>query len=472
MSKELCGRLVAVAVIVLFAFHVGFDQLAASGLTMPAYITMAILIVAAVLWVTEAIPLFVTSLTVLFLCVVWLTPAMTAAEKGVTQDDFFAPFFSDIIVLFLGGFALSAAMQKRRLDEWLAMVIIRRTGDTMPKLLAGVMVATAFLSMWVSNTATAAMMLATVLPIASRIPKENGYGRALILSVPFAANIGGLGTPIGTPPNAIAMQYMNGLGIQPGFATWMLVAVPGVIVMLTFTWGLLIVLARPGRREDTASQPGFDLAEIARSAMKIRLRKDVQFYIIVTTVAITAIGWMTAAFHGQSSGTVAMIPLLVFFSTRVLDSRDLGKMSWDVLLMMGGGLCLGTAIDESGLAEWLVQQLPISGLSPFWLTVLFSCFACFLASLMSNTATANMVMPLLIGLNIDALGPMIIGVAFACSLAMPLPISTPPNAMAFASGRLKAGDMIRPGLAITIVGIVLAMTTGYWWWLFIGIGVP
>lgn len=472
MLKELIGRLFAVAVIVLFGFQVGFDRLAESGLTMPAYITMAILIVAAVLWVSEAIPLFVTSLLVLFLSVVWLSPAMTAAEMGVTKDDFFAPFFSDIIVLFLGGFAVSAALHKRRLDEWLAMLIIRRAGDTMPKLLGGVMVATAFLSMWVSNTATAAMMLATVLPIASRIPKHSGYGRALILSVPFAANIGGLGTPIGTPPNAIAMQYMSGMGIQPGFATWMMVGIPGVIVMLAFAWGLLIVMSRPRRGDITVSQADVNLTELAGDAMKIRLRKDWQFYIIITTVLITAIGWMTAAFHGQSSGTVAMIPLLVFFSTRVLNSRDLRKMSWDVLLMMGGGLCLGTAIAESGLADWLVQQLPISGLSPFWLTVLFSSFACFMASLMSNTATANMMMPLLIGLNIDAIGPMMIGVAFGCSLAMPLPVSTPPNAMAFASGSLKVGDMVRPGLVITIVGIVLAMTTGYWWWLFIGIGDP
>ncbi|MEM6366325.1 MAG: SLC13 family permease, partial [Planctomycetota bacterium] len=396
MSKEIVGRTIAVLVVALFGCGVGFDQFDDLGLTQPAYITLAILLVAATLWVSEAVPLFVTSLIVLFLCVVWLTPSMVTAEIAVTKDDFFAPFFSDIIVLFLGGFAISAALHKRQLDEWLAMVIIRRTGDTMPKLMFGVMVATAFLSMWVSNTATAAMMLATVLPIASRLPKESGYGRALILSVPFAANIGGLGTPIGTPPNAIAMQYMSGIGIQPGFATWMMIGIPGVLGMLCFAWMLLIVIARrseqpqsdeatatnqhtalSGVGDDTSlSQPIIDSDPIALATGEsmVRLQKDRDFFIIVITVLITALGWMTAALHGQSSGTVAMIPLLVFFGTGVLDSRDLRKMSWDVLLMMGGGLCLGTAIAESGLALWLVDQLPIDGLTPYWLTVLFSSF--------------------------------------------------------------------------------------------------
>lgn len=491
LTKEVLGRLFAVAIVGVFALEIGFESLAQEGLTRAAYITMAILLVAATLWVTEAVPLFVTSLLVLFLCVVWLTPAMKAASLDVTKDDFFAPFFSDIIVLFLGGFALSAALHKRRLDEWLAAAIIRRTGDTMPKLMFGVMLATAFLSMWVSNTATAAMMLATVLPIAAKLPESNGYGRALILSVPFAANIGGLGTPIGTPPNAIAMQYMKELGIQPGFATWMMIALPGVAAMLLLAWTLLIVMYRgkPPATQDPATKdpatkdsinnhdspaegqtPDFDIGELARQQSAVQLQKDATFYVIAVTVVITALGWMTAAFHGQSSGTVAMLPLLVFFGTGVLNAGDLRNMSWDVLLMMGGGLCLGAAISESGLALWLVEQLPISGLSVFWLMVMFSSFACLLASLMSNTATANMVMPLLIGLNVENLALVMIGVAFGCSLAMPLPVSTPPNAMAFASGRIKVGDLVRPGVILTVSGVFLAMTTGYWWWNLVGIG--
>lgn len=465
-SKETIGRFLSIAIVLLFACRIGFSSMAEQGLTLPAYITMAILLVAATLWVTEAVPLYATSLIVLFLCIVWLTPAMKVVSPGISKEDFYAPFFSDIIVLFLGGFALSDALHKRKLDEWLATLIIRKTGDTMPKLMFGVMLATAFLSMWISNTATAAMMLATVLPIASRLPPSNGYRKALILAVPFAANIGGLGTPIGTPPNAIAMQYMTTLGIQPSFATWMMIGIPGVLGMLLFTWGLLVVTY--GRDQGNASEE-FGVAEMAGEQAQVVLQKDLSFYLIVVTVVITALGWMTAAFHGQSSGTVAMIPLLVFFCSGVLDSRDLRRMSWDVLLMMGGGLCLGTAIAESGLAQWLVEQLPIGGLSLFWLTVLFSTFACLLASLMSNTATANMVMPILIGLNVESLGLIMIGVAFGCSLAMPLPVSTPPNAMAFASGKIKVNDMVRTGIIVTITGVFLSMTTGYWWWSFVGI---
>jgi sodium-dependent dicarboxylate transporter 2/3/5 len=457
MSKQVIGSGLMLGVLAIFLQGIGYESLASQGMDRPSYVALGILLIAAILWITEAVPLFVTSLAVLFLSIVWLLPCMKSTGMEVSKETFLAPFFSDVIVLFLGGFALSSALHKRHLDEWLAASIIERTGSTLPRLLIGVMAVTAFLSMWLSNTATAAMMLAMVLPIASRMGAEDLRGKAILLSVPFAANVGGLGTPIGSPPNAIAMQYMSEQGIAPSFAQWMLIGVPGVLVMLALAWGVLLLLFR-GNGEP-----------LPRLEHQVAIRYDRSFWIIVVVVAVTAVGWMTTAMHGLSSGTVAMIPLLVFFSSGVLETKDLSKMSWDVLLMMGGGLCLGAVIDGSGLADWLVHLLPVDGISTFWLTALFGGVACLMSSLMSNTATANLLLPIIVGMAVQSPSPIMIGTAFGCSLAMPLPISTPPNAMAFSSGQINVMDMAKPGLALTVVGVTLALTTGYWWWDFTGI---
>ena len=178
---------------------------------------------------------------------------------------------------------------------------------------------------------------------------------------------------------------------------------------------------------------------------------------------------MTIALHCQSSGTVSLIPVLIFFATGILNVKDLRSLSWDVLLLMGGGLCLGTVISESRLAEWIIDLLPVEGMPVFWLIVIFGSVACLMSSVISNTATANMVMPMILGLEITPLSPVLIGTTFACSLAMPLPVSTPPNVMAFSSGQIKVGDMVTPGLVLTVIGVILAFTTDYRWWGIVGL---
>ena len=457
MTKKSLGLGLVVLVLLSCATGLGFDWLSSNGMGKPGYVALAILLTAAILWITEAVPLFATSLSVLLLSLVWLMPTMKAAEIDVKRDVFLSPFFSDVIVLFLGGFAISAALHKRRLDEYLATLMLQTTGGALPKLLLGIMVVTAFLSMWLSNTATAAMMLAMVLPIASQLGDDDKRGKSVLLAVPFAANVGGLGTPIGSPPNAIAMQYMSEIGVQPTFAQWMLIGVPGVAVMLLLAWCLLMALY--GRGSDA----------LPVSVKRIPITVDSSLGIILGTVGITVLGWMTASMHGLSSGTIALIPLVVFFATGVLDVRDLREMSWEVLLMMGGGLCLGSVISASGLADWLIGLLPVSGFSTFTLTVLFGSVACFMSALMSNTATANLILPIIVGMSAGSATPMMIGTAFGCSLAMPFPVSTPPNAMAFSSGKLSVLDLAKPGTLLTLVGITLAFTTGYWWWKTVGL---
>jgi sodium-dependent dicarboxylate transporter 2/3/5 len=456
LSKKM--RRSGLAAVVLSVVGVGLAFFTGRwGIPAPAGVALVILVIAAALWVSEAVPLFVTSFLILLLCTVWLGPVMSESEIPLTKGMFLSPFFSDIILLFLGGFVLSAALHKYQLDEQLARWIIRRTGGSVPRLMLGIMAVTAFLSMWLSNTATAAMMLALVLPIVQNLPKGVPLRKGLVLSVPLAANIGGLGTPIGSPPNAIALQYMREVGMAPTFGMWMKAGVPAVIILLFIAWLLLIVLFKGrGRMEGADLRPDKMVA-----APGITL--------VMIGTLLTVVGWMTSSYHGLSSGTVALVPLILFFGTGILNTRDLRNMAWDVLFLMGGGLCLGVAMSTSGLAAWVIAQLPVDSMTAYSAMVVFGILACVMSTVMSNTAAANLVMPIILGLSITPHSPILLGVAFACSLAMALPISTPPNAMAFSSGQLKVGDLLKPGLILTIIGVGMVFTVGYWWWQWIGI---
>ena len=429
----------------------------ALGMEPPVQVALAILLVGAILWVSEAVPLFVTSLVILFLARVWLMPVLAAAGQTPSATVYLAPFFSDLILLFLGGFVLSSILHKLHIDEDLARQIISRTGHSIPLLIAGIMAVTAFLSMWLSNTATTAMMLALCLPIVHGLPRGDKYRTAIILAVPFAANAGGMGTPIGTPPNAIAIQYLESSGIAPSFGQWILMAVPCVIICLAAVWGLLLVFYRGEAKQITVETE-------VRAAVYSR-----RSVFVIAVCCLTVLGWMTKPWHGLSSGTVSLIPLLLFFGTGFLNTRDLRDLSWDVLLVMGGGLCLGKVIATGGLADWLIARLPVAGMDPYLLAIIFGGVAITMSSLMSNTATANLMMPILIGLGSGFESPILISVAFCCSLAMVLPISTPPNAMAFSTEEIAVKDMVRPGLAATAFGFIMVFSFGWWWWGVLGV---
>lgn len=454
------GVRIGVALLVIGVIIAAMGGVASGwGMPVPAQIALAILVVAAVLWISEVVPLFVTSFIILFLAIIWLEPAMKAGEVAISKGMFLAPFFSDIILLFLGGFVLSSALHKYQLDELLARLIIRRTGGSLPRLMLGVMLITALLSMFLSNTATAAMMLALVLPIAKGLPTGAPARKALILGIPLAANCGGLGTPIGSPPNAIAMQYMRDVGIAPSFGEWMLIGVPAALVVVVIAWLILLLIFRAR---------GVVLDSSA-SGEPLKLTYTPGIGLVVAGSILTIIGWTTGEYHGLSSGTVSLIPLILFFGAGILNVRDLRGLSWDVLLVMGGGLCLGVAIDQSGLATWIIAQLDVNHLGVIGVMLVFGTLACLMSSVMSNTASANLILPIVLGLSIEPLSPILIAVAFCCSLAMALPISTPPNAMAFSSGEISVTDLLKPGLPLTLIGIALVFTVGYWWWGVVGI---
>lgn len=423
-----------------------------TGLSHPASIALLLVVVAATLWITEAIPLFTTSFLLLFLEIAWLQPSMESAGFDVTSGTFLSPFFSNVILLFLGGFALSTAFRRFHLDNWMARLVLRRAGTKPKAVLLAVLLTTAFLSMWMSNTATAAMMLGLTLPLLEQTRETDPYRRGLPLAVALGANFGGLGTPIGTPPNAIVIESLARANVQIGFATWMVMAAPFLLLFLSLSY---VVLTR-------MFPPEIGVLEFEGSGEKMTLTG--KNGIIVVTTVITGLLWLTSGIHPLKTGTVALLPVIVFFGGRLLSREDFQNLPWDVLMLAGGGLSLGAAVETSGLGEAIVVALPTEHLTSLALIGALIFVAGAMTTFMSNTATANLLVPVAFGLSSVDSSVLLVSVAYACSCTMILPVSTPPNAMVFSSGQIRTSDLVRPALIVSGVALLATGLVGPIWW--------
>jgi sodium-dependent dicarboxylate transporter 2/3/5 len=313
----------------------------------------------------------------------------------------------------------------------------------------GLMGITAIFSMFMSNTATTAMMLSILAPVLALFAVEDRGRIAFALSIPVAANIGGIGTPIGTPPNAIALKYLVAEN-SISFASWMAFAVPFVIVMLLFSW-LLLVKMFPAAQQTMALD------------IRGKFQRSPKAILVYVTFAVTILLWLSGSLHGMNSYVVAMIPVALFSVTKVITKEDLKKISWDVLWLVAGGFALGLAMDKSGLAQNMVNAIPFAEFSPYLVIFSASAICLLMANFMSHTATANLLMPIVAALavSMDSLVPLggvqalILCVTFAASLGMSLPISTPPNALAHATGYMETADMAKVGVVIGVVGLLM-----------------
>lgn len=454
MNKTTRNRVYALVLLVALIFLRESIGLPFWNLTQSQEITAFILLIAAILWITEWVSLFVVSFLILGLEVVWLLPVLNLEGLALKREVFFAPFFSNIILLFLGGFVLSSLMQKFGLDLRFAQMILDRTQGKPSSTLLGIILVCCFLSMWISNTATTAMMLTMAFPLLKRIPEDQPFRKALVLAIPFACNLGGIGTPIGTPPNAIALEYLVKQGINISFFDWMAFTLPFLVLFLFFLWQLLLKLF---------------------PAQNLTLELDVQQTGAITykhsmalgIFVITALGWFTTKQTGLSTGTVALFPVIACFWFGLLDNTDFRSLPWDVLFMVAGGLALGVALKHSGLGVVLVSQLPLDA-SAFVLMALSAFVAIAMSTVMSNTATAGLIIPLVMSLNFEAdyMLSLVLALAMMCSMAMALPVSTPPNAIAFSSNAIKTKDMMLVGSIIGIVGFLIISLVGNAYWKF------
>ena len=432
---------------------------------------IAIFVFTAMMWILEVIPTWTTSVVAI------VAILLTTSNKGLgflmakenlgemtNYKNIMAAFADPVIMLFLGGFVLAFAATKVGLDVQLAKVMLKPFGNKPKTVLLGVLLVIGIFSMFMSNTATAAMMLTFLTPVLLTLPADGGGRISFALAIPIAANLGGIGTPIGTPPNAIALGALQEAGFNITFVGWMIRMVPYVIVMLLIAW-LLLTKMFPFKAKTIE-------LKIEGAPVKVT---PFQKYVVWVTFALTIILWVFEGVIGVNSNIVAMIPFAVFSATGILKSRDLEHINWAVLWMVAGGFALGTALNQTGLATTLINTIPFASWNAL-VVMLVGGFICyFLSNFISNSAAANLVVPILIVVGkamagnpgFEALGgipSMIAGIAICASVAMCLPVSTPPNALAASTGMISTKQMATMGIILGVVGIVL----GYLMLIFIG----
>ena len=465
MNRSKSVKIVAASIVPIILLLLPISSIGLEGLTVIEHRVIAIFFFAAIFWILEPIPIYATSLLIIFLELImvsnqgfnFLINSSDPQSLGtlLNYKDILYTFASPIIILFLGGFFLAMAATKYRLDQNLARVLLRPFGQQPKWVLLGIMIITAVFSMFMSNTATTAMMLSILAPVLTVFLPDDRGKMAFVLAIPFAANVGGIGTPIGTPPNAVALKYLTGEDAI-SFGEWMLMALPLVLVLMAFCWVLLLTLY-------PIKTPKISLT------MEGNWIRNPKAYVVYGTFALTILLWLTDFVHGMNAYVVAMFPVAIFSAFNIINKNDLKNISWDVLWLVSGGIALGLALESSGLAQRMVDVIPFESLSPLIIIVVITVVAMLMANFMSNTATANLILPLVAALGValsslDTYGGskmIILAVTISCSMGMALPISTPPNALAFATGSIETKHMAKPGVMVALMGILLNYTLMY-----------
>lgn len=448
-------------IITLIIWNLPLNTFGIDGLTVIHRRIIATFAFAILAWITECIPSWATSVAVIGILL--FSTSDSALSLMVSDFDksellsykaLLATFADPIVILFLGGFILAEAASKTGLDVVFARTLLRPFGKKSEIVLLGFLLVTGIFSAFVSNTATAAMMLTFLAPVFKALPSD-GKGRvALTLAIPIGANIGGMGSPIGTPPNMIALKYLNdpaGLDLNIGFGQWMMVMFPYTIIMLLIGWFLL-------KKMFPFKAKTIDLR------IEGEVKKDWRTVVVAVTFCVTVLLWLLDRVTGINANAVAMFPIVIFAVTGVIKAKDLQGLSWDVLWMVAGGFALGLALNSSGLAEKMIESIPFGSFSPMLILIISGLICYLLSNFISNTATAALLVPILAlvakGMG-DSLNPIggvatvLIGIAIAASCAMCLPISTPPNAIAYSTGLVEQKQMLRIGLTVGLIGMIL-----------------
>ena len=454
-------QLLGIVLITAVVWNLPISVFDIDGLTVVQQRIIAIFVFATLSWLTECIPAWATSLAIMTIMCVSVSENSFQFFKGdgigelLKSKEIMASFADPIIMLFLAGFILAIAASKSGLDTLLAKNMIRPFGNKSENVLLGFLFITGIFSMFISNTATAALMLTFLAPVFASLP-ANGKGRiALTMSIPLAANLGGIGTPIGTPPNMIAMKFLNdpdGLNLGISFGQWMLIMGPLVVILLLICWRVILYFF-------PFSKKTIELE------IKGEIHRGWRMYVVIATFIITILLWIIPKeITGINTNTVSMIPMGIFAITGVINAKDLQKIDWSVIWMVAGGFALGLGMNGSGLADVAIESIPFGSWSPIVILIVSGLICYFLSNFISNTATAALLMPILavvcraMGDKLDVIGgtsTVLLGVAIAASTAMCLPISTPPNAIAYSTGLVEQKDMLKTGLVCGIISLVL-----------------
>ncbi len=449
--------------------------------------TLAVALLMATWWITEAVPLAVTS----------LLPVALFPLLGIMDGkDVSSTYFNHVIFLFIGGFMVALAMQRWNLHRRIALRILMVTGVSPARILFGFMFATAFLSMWISNTATAMMMIPIVISVIGKLEESIGdggtgrYATGLLLGIAYSASIGGISTLVGTPPNLsfariFSIYFPEGPDIS--FAQWFLFALPITLLFFMLVWGYLYSIFGPHKHK----WPKLDHGTFRRQYRELG-RAGFEEKAVLAIFTLLAIAWLTregidfgsAAIPGWAGlfntptyindGTVAIFFAIILFiiparkagSGRIMDWKTASDIPWNIVLLFGGGFALASGFKESGLSMWFGEQLIWIADAPPFMVILGICLLMtFLTELTSNTATTEMILPVLAGIGIASeINPLLfmLPATLSASMAFMLPVATPPNAIVFGTNRLRMLDMALTGFILNIVGaLVISLATYY-----------
>ena len=449
--------IVLIVTILLWALPVSIFGIA--DLTVVQQRVIALFVFAALMWIFEIIPNWTTSVLVIVIAL------LTVSNKGIgffckpefgTLVDYkslMAAFADPVVMLFLGGFVLAIVAEKYGLDVTMARALLSLFGTKPKMVLLGFLLVIAIFSMFMSNTATAAMMLAFLVPVLSKLPADDKGKIGLALAIPVAANIGGIGTPIGTPPNATAVKFLAEAGYDVTFMQWAERMVPYVLIMIVVAW-IVLQLLFPFKSE-----------KIVLEIPENKRKKDWRTTVVWITFLGTILLWATEQWTKINSNVVALIPLGVLTATGIFGKEDIKEINWSVLWLVAGGFALGTCLQSTGLAKVLINAIPFNTMSVVLVMIIAGLVCYFLSNFISNSATAALLIPILIvvaeGMNLGATGSraMISYIAVCASIAMLFPISTPPNAIASSTGMVETKDMTKVGIIIGAFGFIL----GYFW---------
>ena len=469
LNLKFCVFLPIVLLVTIFLWAVPVSFFGIEELTVVQQRVIALFVFAALMWIFEIIPNWTTSLLVIVISL------LTVSDKGlgffcdpkfgqlVSFKSIMASFADPVVMLFMGGFVLAIMAEKYGLDVTMGRALLSIFGTKPRIVLLGFLIVISIFSMFMSNTATAAMMLAFLAPVLGTLPSDDKGKIGLALSIPVAANLGGIGTPIGTPPNATAVRFLSEANAEISFGEWMLHMIPYVVVMILVAW-VLLQLFFPFKTEKL-------VLEIPENKKEKSWKSTVVWITFIGTILL----WMTESITKINSNIVALIPLGVLTACGIFTKEDIKQINWSVLWLVAGGFALGTCLQGTGLAKVLINAIPFGSMSVVLVLVVAGLVCYFLSNFISNSATAALLIPILIvvaegmadpeaanNAQFIALGgsrAMIVFIAVCASIAMLFPISTPPNAIAASTGLVETKDMAKVGILIGVIGFVF----GFFW---------
>jgi len=436
-----------------------------------------ILTVVAILWFSEGISLVATSL---------LIPILIVLTDIQTPQTALAPFFDPAVALIFGGFLIGRALTKYELDKRLALLILSNSAGSGSSLILAVMGVTAFLSMWISNTASAAIMIPIALAVISRIRSvdtRDRYGKALVLGVAYSATLGGVGSLVGSPPNPLAATYINSfLGIQFSFMSWLPFGLPVVLIMLPLIWQWVMFRFKlPKRIEEMNELKEMSYKEYLKLG-PMPMKQKLVVVVFITTIFLwlteelpdfiaNLVGWSG---HGISSAVVALMGGLSLMILGLIDEKDVSTgISWSSLLILGSGIALGGAMIDTGLSSFIAHQMVGLGILPsFLVVVIIGGIAVLVTMVASNTGAAVILIPIAIplatGLGIDPL-LIVMVIAIAVSMDFALPTGTPPSTIAYSTGKVEMREMVTTGLFVDLIAILVVTIIVVYLWGFFGL---